>query len=71
MPKYKFNIEEKPLTDQEIEKNKDFSKVVFRYQKGTRPLYKYPLYRFKNRKVWMIIILILLVAYLIILFGSK
>jgi hypothetical protein len=69
MSRYKFHTDRKSLPDEEIEKMKDFRKVVFRYEKAGRPLYKFPLYRYKNRKVWMAVFLVLLVVYLIIMLS--
>lgn len=69
MPRYKFHIEKEALPEEEIQETRDFRKLVFRYQKSTRPLFRYPLFRYRNRRFWMGLFLILLVMYLIYLFG--
>lgn len=60
----KFNIDPPGLQDEQINKHKDFKKLMYNYQSATRPLYKTPLYR--NRKVFLIILLILLVMFVIV-----
>lgn len=69
MPRYKFHIEKETLPEEEIQETKDFRKLVYRYQKGTRPLFRFPLFRYRNRRFWMGLFLVLLIAYLIYLFG--
>ncbi len=64
MTKIKFNINKKDLPDEQINKHKDFKKLMYNYQNATKPLYKTPLY--KNKKVFLIILLILLLTYLIV-----
>jgi hypothetical protein len=63
MSKYKFDIDKPNLTDEQIEKHKDFKKLMYNYQHATKPLYKTPLY--KNKKVFLIILLILLIMFLV------
>lgn len=64
MTDLKFNIDKPDLPDEQINKHKDFKKLMYNYQTATNPLYKTPLY--KNRKVYLIILIILLVMYVII-----
>lgn len=64
MTKIKFKINKKDLPDEQINKHKDFKKLMYNYQNATKPLYKTPLY--KNKKVFLIILLILLLTYLIV-----
>ena len=45
-------------------KHKDFNKLMYNYQSGTKPLYKTPLY--KNKKVFVVILIILLVMFVIV-----
>jgi hypothetical protein len=59
----KFNIGKSDLTDEQINKHKDFKKLMYNYQTGTSPLYKTPLY--KNKKVFLIILLILLIIFVL------
>jgi len=66
MPNTKFKIDPPELKDEQINKHKDFKKLMYNYQSATKPLYKTPLY--KNRKVFLIILLILLVMFVIIEF---
>ncbi|OFY87222.1 MAG: hypothetical protein A3F72_17125 [Bacteroidetes bacterium RIFCSPLOWO2_12_FULL_35_15] len=64
MADLKFNIDKPDLPDEQINKHKDFKKLMYNYQTATNPLYKTPLY--KNRKVYLVILIILLVMYVII-----
>ena len=64
MPNTKFKIDEPVLKDEQINKHKDFKKLMYNYQSATKPLYKTPLY--KNKKVFLVIMLILLVMFVII-----
>ncbi|MDF2436949.1 MAG: hypothetical protein K0Q95_1325 [Bacteroidota bacterium] len=59
----KFNIGKPDLPDEQINKHKDFKKLMYNYQTGTSPLYKTPLY--KNKKVFLIILLILLIIFVL------
>jgi hypothetical protein len=63
MADLKFNMDQPDLPDEQINKHKDFKKLMYNYQNATKPLYKTPLY--KNKKVFLIILLILLVMFLI------
>ncbi|MBL0330162.1 MAG: hypothetical protein IPP64_12265 [Bacteroidetes bacterium] len=64
MSNLKFNIDRPDLPDEQINKHKDFKKLMYNYQSATKPLYKTPLY--KNKKVFIVILLILLVMFVII-----
>jgi len=64
MSNLKFNIDKPDLPDEQINKHKDFKKLMYNYQSATKPLYKTPLY--KNRNVFIVILLILLVMFVII-----
>lgn len=64
MSNLKFNIDKPDLQDEQINKHKDFNKLIYNYQTATNPLYNTPLY--KNKKVFIVILLILLVMYVII-----
>jgi len=64
MPNTKFNVDEPGLKDDQINKHKDFKKLMYNYQAATKPLYKTPLY--KNKKVFLVILLILLVMFVIV-----
>ena len=63
MTNYKFNINKPDLPDEKINKHKDFKKLMYNYQQGTTPLYKTPLY--KNKKVFLVILIILLLIFVI------
>lgn len=69
MTKYKFHIDKPSLSDEKIEKHKDFKKLYYNYQRATKPLYKTPLY--KDKKVFLALLLILLLTYLITEFTEK
>ncbi len=64
MSELKFNIDKPDLPDEQINKHKDFKKLIYNYQSATKPLYKAPLY--KNKRVFIVILLILLVMFVII-----
>ena len=64
MSDLKFNIDKPDLPDEQINKHKDFKKLIYNYQSATKPLYKTPLY--KNKRVFIVILLILLVMFVII-----
>jgi hypothetical protein len=66
---YQFNINPNKLPDEKILRHKDFGKLMQNYQKMTHPLYRTPLYRF--RKVLLIVVLTLLVAWLVAEFGME
>ncbi|MGQ0829513.1 MAG: hypothetical protein ACT4ON_14080 [Bacteroidota bacterium] len=63
MTKLKFNIDKPVLSDEQINKHKDFKKLIYNYQSATKPLYKIPLY--KNKKVFIVLLLILLIMFLL------
>jgi hypothetical protein len=69
MSDYKFDLNPKEPSDEQITRHKDFNKVLQNYQKMTRPLYKTPLY--KNPKIFLWLFLILLVIYLVAEFGTE
>ncbi len=68
MSKYKFHIDPKEPSEEQVNRHKDFSKLVYSYQKMTRPLYKKPLY--KNKRAFLVLLLILLLVYLAIEFAE-
>jgi hypothetical protein len=63
-PNLKFFTNDNNLSDGQIDKHKDFTKLMHEYQKATTPLYKTPLY--KNKKVFLVVLLIILAIVLII-----
>jgi hypothetical protein len=69
MTQYKFNINKKGLSDEQVNKHKDFKKLMHEYDHMVNPLYRKPLY--KNKKTWLIIFLILLIMYIIVEFTQK
>lgn len=70
MSKYKFDKNKKPLPgDDEINKYKDFGKLIHNYQRATKPLYEKPLY--KQPKVFIFLVMIVLLALLIAHFSEK
>lgn len=69
MTKFKFDIDPKEPREEQIAKHKDFGKVMQNYQRMTNPLYRTPLYRY--RKVFIVVLLALLVAWLVSEFGDE
>lgn len=67
MTKVQIHIKEQ-LPD--AESKKDFKKLVYAYQKGTKPLYKVHLYKYKNRYYFFGIVVILALIYLLWEFMS-
>jgi hypothetical protein len=68
MTSYKFNLNPKEPRDEQIMRHKDFGKVMQNYQRMTHPLYRTPLYRY--RKIFLIVLIVLIVAWLIAEFGD-
>lgn len=64
MSEIKFNIDGPELPEERINKHKDFKKLMYNHQLATKPLYKTPLY--KNRKVFIVILIILLITFVIV-----
>ncbi len=60
----KFKTGKLDITEEGIEKHKNFKKLMHEYHTATTPLYKTPLY--KNKKVFLVVLLILLLTYLIV-----
>ena len=60
----KFIRKDIHLSDEQIEKHKNFNKLMHEYQTATTPLYKTPLY--KNKKVFLAVLLILVILFLVI-----
>lgn len=50
-------------TDADVARYADFGKLVYNYERMTKPLYKRPLY--KDPKTLLVLIVLLLVAYLV------
>jgi len=63
--KIKYKLRKQPLTDSEINQHKDFGKLITNYQKVTKPLIRTPLYKHKNRNVFLAILIILLLLWLL------
>jgi hypothetical protein len=70
-PKYIIDTKPDQLTDEEIKSTKDFKKLTYRYEKATTPLYKTPLYKYKYRRVFMFVLLIIMVIWVLILMFEK
>lgn len=66
-----FNIDKPDLPDDQINKHKDFKKLMVRYQSVAKPLYKTPLYKHKYNKIFIIVLLVLLVMFIIIEIMEK
>lgn len=70
MSKYKFDKNKKPLPgDDEINKYKDFGKLIHNYQRATKPLYHKPLY--KQPKVFIFLVMIVLLVILLAKVSEK
>ncbi len=66
-----FNIDKPDLPDDQINKHKDFKKLMYNYQLATKPLYKTPLYKLKNNRILIIILLVLLIMFIIVEIAEK
>jgi hypothetical protein len=69
MTRYKLNIDKPALSDEKINKHKDFKKLYYNYHRATKPLYKTPIY--KDKKVFLALLLILLLTYIIAEYTDK
>lgn len=69
MSSYKFRIDQPEPPEENINRHKDFKRLHGNYERMTKPLYKTPLY--KNPRVFLIIVLILIIAWLIAEFGGE
>jgi len=65
MSKYKINKKEK-LSDEEIQKYKDFEKVKKNYKRTVEPLYKYRLNKKKNMQRLFFLLLFGWLIYMVI-----
>lgn len=66
MAKYKFKIgTKKALSEERIARHKDFKKLMYNYHHLTRPLYQTPLYKTRNAKVLLVLLIILLLTYIL------
>jgi hypothetical protein len=63
MDKFKINREKINIPEGAIERNKNFKKLKANYDDAVKPLYKKPLY--KDKKAFLVILIILLLAYII------
>ncbi len=63
MAKYRFKKDSKEPSEEQIGKHMDFGRLKANYNRATKPLYKTPLY--KNKKVFLALILLALVAFLV------
>ncbi|GAB4147398.1 MAG: hypothetical protein Fur0041_21430 [Bacteroidia bacterium] len=68
MSNFKFHINPEIPDQKKIDRHKDFGKVMRNYKRMTHPLYRTPLYRY--RKVFMVLLLVLLVAWLVSEYGE-
>ena len=66
-----FNIDKPDLPDDQINKHKDFKKLMYKYQLATKPLYKTPLYKHRYNKIFIIVLLVLLVMFIIMEIMDK
>ena len=60
---YKIKIGKTEISDEKIQKHKDFKKLRANYDKAVKPLYKTPLYR--DKKAFLVLLIILLLTYVI------
>jgi hypothetical protein len=61
--KMKYETDTIKLSDQQIDKHKNFKRLIHEYQIATTPLYKTPLY--KNKRAFLVILLLILLVYII------
>lgn len=69
--KIRYKVNKIKVTDNEINKHKDFGKLIANYQKATRPITKSHLYKYKNRNIFMVILIILLLLWLLFYEANK
>jgi len=63
MAKFRFKTDSKEPSEEQIGRHKDFGRLKANYNQATKPLYKTPLY--KNKKVFLVLVLLALIAFLI------
>ena len=63
MTNHKIKIGKPEISDEKIQKHKDFKILRANYDKAVKPLYKTPLYR--EKKAFLVLLIILLLTYVI------
>jgi hypothetical protein len=69
MAKYKFKIDSPEPPEERVDAHKNFGRLRANYDTATKSLYKTPLY--KNKKVFLVLVLIALVACLVAEFFEE
>ncbi|MBL4624194.1 MAG: hypothetical protein JKY42_03505 [Flavobacteriales bacterium] len=69
MKKYKLHKEEPEVTEQEINKYKDFSRFKANYEGVVRDRHKLPLY--KNKKMLLALLMLLMIIWLLMKSDKK
>jgi len=65
MTRYKIHIDPNVPGDEQIDKRKDFKKLLYNYQKATKPLYRSPLNLYKNRKIFLAVLIIIALVWIL------
>ncbi len=60
---YKFRVDEPQLSDEQIERHRNFDGLLADYSRLTQPIYRKPLY--KNPRAFLGLVLILVIGYLV------
>ena len=63
--KYIFIKDDQNLSSKEVEKLKDFNSLKANYNIVTKPLSKVAIYKYKNKKIFLGLILIAVIVYLL------
>ncbi len=66
MTRYKIHIDPRIPGDEQISKRKDFKKLLYNYQHATKPLYKSPLHLYKNRRLFLAILITIALIYILV-----
>jgi len=71
MARYKFEIKKNEISETEINETKNFKKFMHRYNSAVEPLWRKMLFRRKQSRFWISIVLIFVVSLLIIEESDK
>lgn len=66
MKNLKFNIDQPEPGDEQINKHKNFKKLLYHHELATKPLYNTPLTFYKNRKIFLVVLVIALLVYILV-----
>lgn len=66
MTNYRLNIDKQDPGDEQINKHKNFKKLLYNHEHATQPLYKWYLPNYKNKRIFLAILIIVVLIYIIV-----